>query len=53
MIFDGSKQDFTEYVSEINTLYDTIKFTFECDFDKLNFLDTTVYKGQRFKYWES
>ena len=41
VIFNGSKQDFTDYVSEIN---DTIKFTFECDLDEIYFLDTTVTK---------
>ena len=34
--------------AEINLLYDTIKFTHECDFEQLNFLDTTFYKGPRF-----
>ena len=48
VIYNGSKDEFACFMSQINTLYDTIKFTYECDFQQLNFLDTTVYKGSRF-----
>ena len=34
---------------DINGIHHTIKFTSECSTDQVTFLDTTVYKGERFQ----
>ena len=49
IIWTGTKEELESYISKINTLHPTIKFTYEMDTDELIFLDTTVYKGDRFK----
>jgi hypothetical protein len=44
IIWTVTKEEFTEFMKEINLLHTTIKFTSECDFDKRSttFLDTTI-----------
>ena len=38
-----------EYIKNINSIYPTIKFTYESSNKELTFLDITVYKGERFE----
>ena len=39
---------FVTFVTKINQIHSTIKFTYEVSKTKLTFLDTTLYKGDRF-----
>ena len=48
LIWKGSQTEFSEFLEEINTLHNTIKFTSECSETEINFLDTTLYKGNRY-----
>ena len=37
------------YMTKINQVHGTLKFSYELSETKLTFLDITVYKGERFK----
>ena len=48
IIYNGSSQE-AEHLFEIgNRLHNLLKFTFEISDSKITFLDTTVYKGNKF-----
>ena len=49
IIWTGSNEEFKEFMSKINQIHPTIKFTHEISDTKLAFLDITLYKGERFK----
>ena len=49
MIWTGNKSELETYISHINTVNQTIKFTYEAHENELVFLDTILYKGDRFK----
>ena len=49
IIWDGTEAEFHEYMTELNQIHDTIKFTHEILPSKLTFLDITLYKGSRFQ----
>ena len=44
LIWTGSKDELDQFVSFINNVHNSIKFTVESSNTKVNFLDTTVYK---------
>ena len=43
----GSDTEFVTYMSEINKIHNTIKFTHEINLAELTFLDVTLDKGNR------
>ena len=49
LIYGGNREEFDRYMVDINGIHPTIKFTSECSPDQVTFLDTTVYKGERFR----
>ena len=49
LAFNGTKNEILEYFDIGNACHDHLKFTFEISDEKVNFLDTTVYKGLRFQ----
>jgi hypothetical protein len=49
IIWTGSHEQFSDYMTEINQLHDTIKFTHDISDTELTFLDVTLYKGNRFR----
>ena len=49
LMWTGSREQFSEYMNEINKLHDTIKFTHDISDTELTFLDVTLYKGNRFQ----
>ena len=48
IIWSGSESEFTTYMTTINQIHRTIKFTHELNETELTFLDVTLYKGERF-----
>jgi len=49
IISKGTKVEFLEYMDRINTIHHSIKFTHECSEQEIDFLDATIYKGDRFQ----
>ena len=49
IIWTGNKSELETYISHINTVHQTLKFTYEAHENELVFLDTILYKGDRFK----
>ena len=47
-LWDVSKQDIDLFIEQANTFHPTIKFTAEISDKEITFLDTVVYKGERF-----
>ena len=45
---DHTEQEVTDFISGANNVHPTIKFTAEISQNNTTFLDTTVYKGDRF-----
>ena len=48
MVWLGTEEELKSYLSTINTIRATIKFTCEYSKNSTTFLDVTVYKGERF-----
>ena len=48
VIWTGSKPEFITFMTKINQIHNTIKFTYEVSETELTFLDITLYKGERF-----
>ena len=46
VIWTGSTSKFTTYMTNINQMHPTIKFTHELSETELTFLDVTLYKGE-------
>ena len=44
IIWNGTKQEFEEFIVYINNCHSTIKFDYTISNDEVNFLDTTVYR---------
>ena len=48
-LWDQDKQDISLFIKQANKFHPTIKFKAEISENELTFLDTVVYKGDRFK----
>ena len=48
LVWLGTEEELKIYLSKINTIHTTIKFTCEYSKNSTTFLDVTVYKGERF-----
>ena len=46
--WDGNRKDIDLFIEQANTFHPTIKFTAEISEKEITFLDTLVYKGERF-----
>ena len=44
-----TREEITQFIEQASKHHQTIKFTAEVSKTETNFLDTTVYKGERFK----
>ena len=44
-----TREEITLFIEQVNKHHQTIKFTVEVSETETNFLDTTVYKGKRFR----
>ena len=44
-----TREEITQFIEQANKHHQTIKFTVEVSETETNFLDTTVYKGERFR----
>ena len=47
-LWNTNREEIDQFISETNRLHPTIKFTAEISEKEINFLDTTVFKGERF-----
>ena len=47
-LWDTKRQEIDQFILEANRHHPTIKFTAEISEEKTNFLDTTIFKGDRF-----
>ena len=48
-LWDSDKQEITLFIEQANNFHDTIKFTTEISENETTFLDTVIFKGERFK----
>ena len=50
VIWTGTKEEFEKilYMKTMNSIHNTIKFTYEASDKELTYLDITLYKGDRF-----
>jgi hypothetical protein len=48
-LWDSDKQEITLFIEQANNFHDTIKFTAEISENETTFLDTVIFKGERFK----
>ena len=48
-LYGLARPEFEKFMSDINQIHSTIKFTYEISDTELTFLDVTLYKGERFK----
>ena len=49
LAYGGTREQFDQYMVEINGIHPTIKFTSECSDEQVTFLDVAVHKGERFR----
>jgi len=47
-LWDTSREDLTQFIDQANKHHPTVKFTAEISDTETTFLDTSVYKGERF-----
>jgi hypothetical protein len=47
--WQGDEDELANFISQINSMHPTLKFTHEWSKSEINFLDLTLYKGERFK----
>ena len=48
-LWDSDKKDVDQFIEQANKFHPTIKFTAEISENEITFLDTVVFKGERFK----
>jgi len=48
-LWNATREEITQFIEQANKHYQTTKFTAEVSETETNFLDTTVYKGERFR----
>ncbi len=51
-IWPGPPSEIQTFINYLNSAHDTIKFTHECSDTQVDFLDITIYKGNRFRNTE-
>ena len=49
MFWSGDEHELANFLSRINSMHPVLKFTHEWSKSEINFLDLTLYKGERFK----
>jgi len=47
-IWPGTKEDLKKFIDYLNSAHQTIKFTFESSDTNIDFLDITIYKGEKY-----
>lgn len=48
-VWPGTPQDLEKFIEYLNEMHPTIKFTYECSDKSVDFLDLTIYRGDRYK----
>ena len=49
-IWPGNKEDLDKFIRYLNRSHPSIKFTYECSNHTVDFLDLTIFKGDRYKH---
>ena len=49
-IWPGNKEDLDKFIRYLNRSHPSIKFTYECSNHTVDFLDLTIFKGERYKH---
>jgi len=49
IIFQGTEKELEENINLLNTMHETIKFTATISNNHVDYLDITIFKGERFK----
>ena len=49
MIFTGTEKELGDFITDINKLHKTFKFTYEYSVQSITYLDLVIYKGLRYK----
>ena len=49
LVYGGTREQFDQYMAEINGIHPTIMFTSECSDEQVTFLEVAVHKGERFR----
>jgi hypothetical protein len=49
LFWEGSMMQLEHFIARINTLHDTLTFTYVASHTEIQFLDLVIYKGNRFK----
>ena len=47
-LWDTTREEIDQFILEVNRHHQTIKFTAEISDKETHFLDTTIFKGERF-----
>ena len=48
-IWPGLQSDFKQFIDYLNKAHPTIKFTYKSSYNSIDFLDITIYKGDRYR----
>ena len=48
-IWPGPPEDLAKFINYLNRMHPSIKFTYECSHTSVDFLDITIYKGDRYR----
>ena len=49
VIYNSTLENFKKLIDTMNQMHPTLKFTFEASETSINYLDLTIFKGQRFR----
>ena len=49
-IWPGPQSDLKQFIDYLNKAHPTIKFTYESSYNSIDFLDITIYKGDRYRF---
>ena len=49
LFYKGTENQLEELISKINQLHESLKFTYTCSKEEIQFLDLIIYKGERFR----
>ena len=49
LFYEGTENDLVELIDKFNKVHPTIKFTYDCSQESVQYLDLTIFKGERFR----
>ena len=48
-VWPGTPEDLKSFIDYLNRAHESIKFTYECSHTSIDFLDLTIFKGERYQ----